>query len=92
LNSISAVFPLGNGSNFFTIKDGGISGFSFIEFQTFSTVEGQVFADEIVSDVKQIRIGGPGIKVEVEVPEPAPLALLGIALAGLGFARRRKRH
>ena len=68
-----------DGSNFFTLT--GIVG-NFVTFTTF--VDG--IETDIVSDVKQIRLG-----VAPPIPEPETYALMLAGLAAVGFISRRRK-
>ena len=68
-----------NGSNFFTLT--GIVG-NFVTFTTF--VDG--IETDIVSDIKQIRLG-----VAPPIPEPETYALMLAGLAAVGFISRRRK-
>ena len=79
----SSPFALdGNGQNFFTAT--GITG-SFLTFHTTLTSGGA--ETDIVTDVSQIRLGGP----VAAIPEPETYALMMAGLAAIGFIGRRRK-
>jgi hypothetical protein len=80
---ISGEFAIdGNAENFFTAT--GITG-NFLTFHT--TLDPGGAETDIVTDVTQIRLGGP----VAAIPEPETLALMMAGLATIGFIGRRRK-
>jgi len=79
----SSAFAIdGDAANFFTAT--GIAG-SFLTFHTTLTSGGA--ETEIVTDVSEIRLGGP----VAAIPEPETYALMMAGLAIIGFIGRRRK-
>jgi len=79
----SSAFAIdGDAANFFTAT--GIAG-SFLTFHTTLTSGGA--ETDIVTDVRQIRLGGP----VAAIPEPETYALMMAGLAAIGFIGRRRK-
>ena len=79
----SSNFAIGdNAANFFTAT--GITG-NFLTFHTTLTSGGA--ETDIVTDVRQIRLGGP----VAAIPEPETYALMMAGLAAIGFIGRRRK-
>lgn len=82
---VSQIFNIAQGQNFFHVDATGGDLIRSVNFQS----TGLGVLSVAFDDVRQVRIGGPGI---VTLPEPGALVLLGTVLGAIGMTARRKKH